>query len=179
MAKAANEKVAKAVDMMTGATTVTMTAAMDRDPTGGMADTTTGVATAAPGTMVDEVATDGALAPMAHPLRTRGSVVGLSHRSLMEDDRYESRKQNGPDFIANAGSSGGSASIPHEGGVDHEAADGEFDAALEKQRKHRREMKANTHKKLGSLANVAVLLECAEAELATRWPMANFSRKSS
>ena len=49
---------------------------------GGMADTTTGVAiaTEAPGTMVDKVMTDGALAPMAHPLRTQGTVIVLSHR---------------------------------------------------------------------------------------------------
>ena len=74
----------------------------------------------------------------------------------MEDNRYEWRKQNGPDFVA-AASSGGSASNPpeFEGGVDQEAADDEFDAALEKRRKHCRGMKANTHNKLNRLVDVA------------------------
>ena len=85
---------------------------------------------------------------------------------MMEDNRYEWRKQNDPDFFANAASSGGFASNPCEGGVDHEAADDEFDAAPEKRRKHRREMKANTHNKLDRLVDVAVRLECVEAELA-------------
>ena len=80
VAKAANESVIKAVAMMTTATTANMTAAMDHVPNGGMTGTTTGVATAAPGTMVVEVMTDGALAPMAHPLRTQGAVIVLSHR---------------------------------------------------------------------------------------------------
>ena len=50
--------------------------------------------------------------------------------------------------------------------MDHEAADGDFDAALEKRRKHRREMKDNTHNKLDKLVGVASRLECVEAELA-------------
>ena len=80
LAKAAKENaVGKAIDMMSAAT-VTMTAAMDHDPTGGMTGTMTGVATAAPGTMVDEVMSDGALAHMAHPLRIQGTVIVLSHR---------------------------------------------------------------------------------------------------
>ena len=61
----------------------------------------------------------------------------------MEDDRYEWRKQNDPDFAA-AGSSGGSASNPPEGGMYHDAPDDEFDAALETRRKHCKDMKANT-----------------------------------
>ena len=83
VAKAAKEKVVKVVTMHTTTTTaatVTMTAAMDHVPTGGMTDTATGVATAAPGTMVDEVMSDGALAHMAHPLRIQGTVIVLSHR---------------------------------------------------------------------------------------------------
>ena len=71
-----------------------------------------------------------------------------------------------PDFVANAASSGGSASNTPEGGVDHEAADDEFNAALEKRRKHRREMKANTHNKLDGLVDVAARLECVEEKLA-------------
>ena len=70
---------------------------------------------------------------------------------MMEDDRYEWRKQTDPDFIAAVGSSGGSASKPPEGGMGHDAADDEFDAALKKRRKHRKEMKANTHNKLDRL----------------------------
>ena len=51
--------------------------------------------------------------------------------------------------------------------MNHEAADVEFDAALEKRRKHRREMKAkHCHNKLDRLADVASRLECVEAELA-------------
>ena len=50
--------------------------------------------------------------------------------------------------------------------MEHDAADDEFDAALEKRRKHRKEMKANTHNKLDRLVDVAARLECAEGELA-------------
>ena len=58
---------------------------------------------------------------------------------MMEDDRYEWRKQNDPDFVASA-ASGGSSTNPHEAGKDDEGADDAiFDAALEKRRKHRRE----------------------------------------
>ena len=79
LAKAAKENaVGKAIDMMSAAT-VTMTAAMDHDPTGGMTGTMTGAATAAPGTMVDAT-TDGALAPMAHPRPIQGTAIVLSHR---------------------------------------------------------------------------------------------------
>ena len=87
----------------------------------------------------------------------------------MEDERYERRKQNNPDFVANAASSGGPVSNSHEGGVDHEAADpdDEFDgAALEKWRKHRHEMKANAHNELDRIVDVAARLECVEEELA-------------
>ena len=84
----------------------------------------------------------------------------------MDDDRYEWRKQDDPDFVAAAGSSGGSASNPPEGGMDHDAADDEFDAALEKRRKHRKDMKANTHNKPDRLVVVAARLECVEEELA-------------
>ena len=53
------------------------------------------------------------------------------------------------------------------GGKDDEGADDEmFDAALEKRRKHRREMKNNTHNKLGKLVGVATRLEFVEEELA-------------
>ena len=52
----------------------------DRVPTGGMTDTMTGVATATPETMVDQVTTDGALAPMAHPRPIQGTAIVLSHR---------------------------------------------------------------------------------------------------
>ena len=81
IAKVAKEKlpVAKAGAMTTTATIVTMAAAMDHDRTGGIANTTTGVATAPPRTMVDVMA-DGALAPMAHPRRIQGTVIILSHR---------------------------------------------------------------------------------------------------
>ena len=81
VAKANAVAKAPAVAMTTGAT-VTMTAAMDHDPTGGMAGTMTGVATTTPGTMVDdlEVTTDGALAPMAHPHPIQGTVIVLSHK---------------------------------------------------------------------------------------------------
>ena len=85
---------------------------------------------------------------------------------MMEDDRYEWRKQNDPGVVANAASSGGSVPNPHEGGADHEAADDEFDAALEKRRRRRREMKANAHNELDRIVDVAARLECAEAELA-------------
>ena len=85
---------------------------------------------------------------------------------MMEDDRYEWRKQNDPDFVS-AATSGGSASNPHEAGKDDEGADDEiFDAALEKRRKHRREMKNNTHSKLDRLVDVAARLEFVEEELA-------------
>ena len=60
---------------------------------------------------------------------------------MMEDDRCELRKQTDPDFVASAASEGPSTN-PHEGGKDGEGADEEiFDAALEKRRKHRRDMK--------------------------------------
>ena len=85
---------------------------------------------------------------------------------MMEDDRYEWRKQNDPDFVSGA-TSGGSASNPHEAGKDDEGADDEiFDAALEKRRKHRREMKDNTHSKLDRLVDVAARLDYVEEELA-------------
>ena len=85
---------------------------------------------------------------------------------MMEDDRYEWRKQNDPDFVS-AATSGGSASNPHEAGKDDEGADDEiFDAALEKRRKHRREMKDNTHSKLDRLVDVAARLDYVEEELA-------------
>ena len=65
------------------------------------------------------------------------------------------RKQNDPGFVANDASSGGSASNSPEGGVDHKAADDDFDAALEKRRKRRREMNADAHNKLNRLVDVA------------------------
>ena len=79
---------------------------------------------------------------------------------MMEDDRCEWRKQNDPDFVASA-ASGGSSTNPHEAGKDDEGADDViFDAALEKRRKHRREMKYNTHSKLDKLVDVAWLSGC-------------------
>ena len=85
---------------------------------------------------------------------------------MMEDDRYEWRKQNDPDFVASA-NSGGSSSNHHADGKDDEGADEEiFDAALEKRRKHRREMKNNTHSKLDRLVDVTARLEFVEEELA-------------
>ena len=104
----------------------------------------------------------GSYGPSASNPRNCGRFV----TQMMEDDRYEWRKQNDPDFIAAAGSSGESASNPPEGGMDHDAADDEFDAALEKRRKHRKAMKANTHNKLDRLVDVAARLECVEEELA-------------
>ena len=79
----AKGKVGKAGATTTTATAVTMAPAMDHVRTvgdcGRWSDTTVGVATAPPGTMVYVIA-DGALAPMAHPRRIQGAVVVLSHR---------------------------------------------------------------------------------------------------
>ena len=85
VAKAAKEKVVKAAATATTAAAVTMSAAMDHVPAEGMAGTAApGVASAAPdpGTMVDVVMADGALAPMAYPLRIQEAVIMivLSHR---------------------------------------------------------------------------------------------------
>ena len=53
------------------------------------------------------------------------------------------------------------------GSEDDEGADDEtFDAALEKRRKHRRDMKNNTHNKLDKLVDVAARLEFVEEALA-------------
>ena len=85
---------------------------------------------------------------------------------MMEDDRYEWRKQNNPDFVASA-ASGGSSSNSHEAGNDDEGAyDLICDAALEMRRKRRLEMKNNTHNKLEMLVDVAARLEFVEGELA-------------
>ena len=81
---------------------------------------------------------------------------------MMEDVRYEWRKQNDPDFVASA-ASGGSSTNPHEAGKDDEGAD---DAVFEKRRKHRRETKNTTHSKLDKLVHVAARLEFVEEELA-------------
>ena len=101
----------------------------------------------------------------------------------MEDDRYEWRKQNDPDFVASA-ASGGSSTNPHEGSKDDEGADDEiFDAALEKRRKHRREMNNNTHNKLDKLVAVAALVTgiCGGSLRKDwrRWPMERHRRTSS
>ena len=53
-------------------------------------------------------------------------------------------------------------SLMREEIIEYEGADDDFDAALEKRRKHRREMKANTqitHNKLDRLVDVAARLE--------------------
>ena len=110
----------------------------------------------------DDRWSSGSYGPSASNPRDRDRFV----TQMMEDDRYEWRKQNDPDFVAAGGSSGGSASNPPKGGMEHDAADEEFDAALEKRRKHRKEMKANTHNKLDRLIDVAARLECVEEELA-------------
>ena len=69
----------------------------------------------------------GSYGPSASNPRDRDRFV----TQMMEDDRCKWRKQNNPDFAAAAaGSSGGSASNPPEGGMDHDAADYEFDAAV-------------------------------------------------
>ena len=60
--------------------------------------------------------------------------------------------------------SGGSSINPHEGSKDEEGADD--DAALETQRKHRRDMKNNTNNKLDRLVDVAARLEFVEEALA-------------
>ena len=83
---------------------------------------------------------------------------------MMEDDRYEWRKQNDPDFVASA-ASGGSSTNLHEGSKDDDGADDDiFDAALEKWRKHRRDMKNNTHN-MDKLVDVAARLEFVEEAL--------------
>jgi hypothetical protein len=58
---------------------------------------------------------------------------------MMEDERYQYRKQYDPDFIG----SGTSASVPSsEGGKANENEDdAEFDAALEKRRNDRKKKK--------------------------------------
>ena len=83
---------------------------------------------------------------------------------MMEDGRYQWRKQNDPDFVATA-VSGGSSSDDHEAGKDDErTCEDTFDAALERRRKHRREMKNNTHSKLDRLVEVAAQLEFVEED---------------
>ena len=81
MAKVANAEkentVVEAIAMIIAAIVMTMTAATDHEPTGGMTDTMTGAV--APGTMVDAT-TDGALAHMAHPRPIQGTAIVLSHR---------------------------------------------------------------------------------------------------
>ena len=81
---------------------------------------------------------------------------------MMEDERYQYRKQYDPDFIG----SGASASAPSsEGGKANENDDdAEFDAcaALEKRRN---EKKTEQHSKLDRLVDVAARLECLEEEL--------------
>ena len=62
---------------------------------------------------------------------------------MMEDERYQYRKQYDPDFIG----SGASASVPSsEGGKANENEDdAEFDAALEKRRNDRKKKKTEQH----------------------------------
>ena len=68
--------------------------------------------------------------------------------------------------LGNATSGGSSnKSNDHEGGNGDEEA-GEFDAKLEKRRKHRADMKQNTLSKLDRLVDVAARLEHVEEELA-------------
>ena len=84
----------------------------------------------------------------------------------MDDERCHWRKQYGPDFVGNATSGGSSTkSNGHEGGNGDEEAD-DFDAELEKRRKHRPAMKQNTLSKLDRLVDVAARLEHVEGELA-------------
>lgn len=82
---------------------------------------------------------------------------------MMEDERYQYRKQYDPDFIG----SGASASVPSsEGGKANENEDdAEFDAALEKRRNDRKKKKTEQHSKLDRLVDVAARLECLEEEL--------------
>ena len=79
---------------------------------------------------------------------------------MMEDERYQHRKQHDPDFIG----SGASASVPSsEGGKANENdEDAEFDAALEKRRNDRKKKKTEQHSKLDRLVDVAARLECLE-----------------
>ena len=60
---------------------------------------------------------------------------------MMEDERYHWQKQHDPDFVGSATSGGSSTKTKdHEGSDGDEEAD-EFDAKLEKIRKHRAIMK--------------------------------------
>ena len=89
---------------------------------------------------------------------------------MMEDDRYEWRKRNDPDFVASAASGLVGRVLRQSSlvGKDDEGADDKiFDAALEKRRKHRRDMENDTHNKLDTLvAGVAARLEFVEDALA-------------
>ena len=92
--------------------------------------------------------------------KPRGCDRFVTH--VMADGRYESRwgKHSDPDFVASA-ASGGPSTNPHAGS--NKGADDEiFDAALEKGRKHRRDIKNNTNKKLDKLVDVAGRLEFVE-----------------
>ena len=77
---------------------------------------------------------------------------------MMEDERYQYRKQHDPDFIV------GGASAPilsSEGGKANENdEDHEFDAALEKRRNDRKKKKSEQHSKLDRLVDVAARLKC-------------------
>ena len=75
----------------------------------------------------------GAMAPeSASNLRDRDRFI----TQMMEDKRYQYRKQNDPDFLG----SGASASVPssEDGKANENDKDAEFDAALEKRRNDRK-----------------------------------------
>ena len=100
--------------------------------------------------------------PVDQVCKLRYSRGNRAHRSI----EWGRRKQNEMDFVASA-ASGGSSTNSHEGGKDDEGVDDEtFDAALEKRRKHRRDMNNNTHNKLDKLVDVAARLEFVEDALA-------------
>ena len=82
---------------------------------------------------------------------------------MMEDERYEYRNQNDPDFLG----SGASASAPSsEGGKCNEnAEDTEFDALLEKRMNARTKKTPEQHSELDCLIGVAARLEHIKEEL--------------
>ena len=97
--------------------------------------------------------------PFASNPRDRDRFV----TQMMEDGRYQHRKQYDPDFI----SSGTSGSIPSsDGGKENENDDdAECDAAHKKRRNDRKTKKTEQHYTLDHIVDVAARLVCLEEEL--------------